>query len=217
MADETNAGELRNGVERLGIPLADRQQRLLLAYLQLLVKWNRAYNLTAVRDPREMISRHLLDSLSVLPRLCGQRVADVGSGPGLPGIPLAIADPDSQFVLLDSNGKKTRFAAHAARRLELANVTVVKSRVEDYADEVGFDTVISRAFARVSDFVRLAGHLCGQSGCLMAMKGRLDPEELAEVPPDWRIAETRELRVPGVDAHRHLIVLVPATATRLKT
>jgi 16S rRNA (guanine527-N7)-methyltransferase len=217
MADETNAGELRNGVERLGIRLAEGQEKLLLAYLQLLAKWNRAYNLTAVRNPREMVSRHLLDSLSVLPSLRGQRVADIGSGPGLPGIPLAIAVPDSQFILLDSNGKKTRFADHAAGRLGLGNVTVVKSRVEDYADEVGFDTVISRAFASLSDFIRLAGHLCGRSGCLMAMKGRLDPEELANVPSDWRIAETRQLRVPGVDAHRHLIVLVPATATRLKT
>ena len=214
MADETNAGELRKGAEGLGVRLDGRQERLLLAYLELLSKWNKAYNLTAVRDPGDMVSRHLLDSLSVLPRLRGRRVADVGSGPGLPGIPLAIADPHLQVTLLDSNGKKTRFATHAVGRLGLDNVTVVKSRVEDYADEVGFDTVISRAFASVSDFVRLAGHLCGRKGCMMAMKGRLDPEELANVPPGWRIAETHEITVPGVDAHRHLIVLLPETATR---
>jgi 16S rRNA (guanine527-N7)-methyltransferase len=216
MADDTNAGELRKGAEGLGVRLDGRQERLLLAYLELLSKWNKAYNLTAVRDPGDMVSRHLLDSLSVLPRLRGRRVADVGSGPGLPGIPLAIADPDLQVTLLDSNGKKTRFATHAVGRLGLDNVTVVKSRVEDYADEVGFDTVISRAFSSLADFARLAGHLCTTGGRLLAMKGRLHENELAALPGDWRIAETRALGVPGVLGQRHLVVLerVPGTVDR---
>lgn len=205
---------LQQGCRALGVVQDPSLQDRLLQYLELLVKWNRSYNLTAVRDPAQMVTRHLLDSLAIAPYLCGQRLIDVGTGGGLPGVPMAILFPEREFHLLDSNGKKTRFATHAVGRLGLDNVTVVKSRVEDYADEVGFDTVISRAFASVSDFVRLAGHLCGRKGCMMAMKGRLDPEELANVPPDWRIAETHEITVPGVDAHRHLIVLLPETATR---
>jgi 16S rRNA (guanine527-N7)-methyltransferase len=154
-----------------------------------------------------MVARHLLDSLSVLPFVTGPRVLDVGSGPGLPGIPLAVAQPEWELVLLDSNGKKTRFMTHAAGRLGLDNVRIVRARVEDYADDMGFDTVISRAFSSLADFVRRAGQLCSESGCLLAMKGRLYEREIASLPAGWQISETRRLSVPGVTASRHLVII----------
>jgi len=191
----------------LGIALADRQIEVLTGFLSLLCRWNRTYRLTAVTDPGEMVARHLLDSLSVLPFLRGPRVVDVGSGPGLPGIPLAVARPDWEVVLLDSNGKKTRFMTHAAGRLGLANVKVARARVEDYADDIGFDTVISRAFSSMAVFVRLAGHLCGPGGHLLAMKGRLREGEMARIPSGWQVVDTPELVVPGIAGERHLVIL----------
>lgn len=198
---------LESGLAGLGLELSDRQLDTLMSFLDLLAKWNRTYPLTAVTDPREMVSRHLLDSLSVVQALWGSRIVDVGSGAGLPGIPLAVACPRREFLLLDSNGKKTGFITHAAGRLGLENVRVVKSRAEDYAGDGGFDTVLSRAFASLSDFAAVAGHLCAPRGRLLAMKGRLDPAELAGLDARWRIVEKRQLAVPGVAGQRHLIVL----------
>ena len=215
MGEDNTAARLDTGIERLGLQLSGGRRSLLHDYLALLQKWNRTYSLTAVTAPREMVSRHLLDSLSVLPLIRGERVADVGSGPGLPGIPLAIADPGRRYVLLDSNGKKTRFMTHAIGRLGLANVSVVRCRVEDYAAEVAFDTVVSRAFASLSEFIRLSGHLCDPRGRMIAMKGKLDRDELAGVPCGWRIAAKREVSVPGLNATRHLVLLLPETATEL--
>jgi 16S rRNA (guanine527-N7)-methyltransferase len=198
---------LQAGLPRLNIELSDHQIETLVEFLALLVKWNRTYRLTAVTDPDEMVSRHLLDSLSVLPFIVGPRVLDVGSGAGLPGIPLAVARAEWEFTLLDSNGKKTRFMTHAAGRLGLDNVRIARARVEDYADEIGFDTVISRAFSSLADFVQRAGHLCSERGCLLAMKGRLHDEEMATVPAGWGISTTTRLSVPGVKGRRHLVVM----------
>lgn len=195
------AKALDAGLRQLGLDL--QLQSPLLDYLSLLTKWNRAYNLSAVREPLEMVTRHLLDSLVVLPWIDGARLLDVGSGAGLPGIPLALARPDLQVVLLDSNGKKTRFLQQAKLELGLANVEVVNERVESYRPSQPFDIVISRAFSELSEFLRLTDHLLAPTGRWLAMKGRLDENELAEISPDR--VKLHPLRVPGLDAERHLI------------
>jgi len=196
---------LSAGVEDLGLDLETQAQAGLLDYLALIDKWNRVFNLTAVRDPRQMLSHHLLDSLAVLPHLHGVRVLDVGSGPGLPGIPLAIACPERRFTLLDSNGKKTRFMRQAAIELGLSNVEVIHARVENYHPPEGFDTVISRAFASITDFVTLAGPHCRQGGRLLAMKGRYPADELDALPGGFQVAAVHRLDVPELGAERHLV------------
>lgn len=177
--DEVDCRErLRGGVRLLGLTMAEEQERLLLQFLRLLVKWNQAYNLTAVRDPREMVARHLLDSLSVLPHLSGRRCLDMGTGPGLPGIPLAVMRPDMDFVLLDSNGKKLRFVRQVVLELGLNNVEPVHARVEAYRPERGFDMLIARAFTALPGMLDLTEGLRGERTILLAMKGRLPTEEL---------------------------------------
>ena len=151
--------QLQNGLDQMAISINNQQQALLLDYLALLLKWNSAFNLTAVRDPEEMVSRQILDSLSILNLISGERVLDVGTGPGLPGIPLAIVRPDVHFTLLDSNGKKTRFVQQAKTALDLPNVDVVNGRVESYRSEERFDTVTARAFAALPKMVDLTSHL----------------------------------------------------------
>lgn len=198
---------LAAGLTALGVDVPGEAQSRLLAYVALLARWNRVYNLTAVRDPAEMMRRHVLDSLAVLPHLQGPRVIDVGSGAGLPGIPLAIASPACRFVLLDANAKKTRFLIHAVGELALTNVEVVRSRVEDYRPESGFDSVISRAFASLADMLALTARLCRPGGRLLAMKGRIEPDELAAIPPAYGVPVTTVLHVPGVRAERHLVSL----------
>lgn len=180
----------------------------LLDYLQLLHRWNRAYNLSAIRDPLEMVYRHLLDSLSVLPYLRGTSLLDVGSGPGLPGIPLALARSDLEVVVLDSNGKKARFMRQAVLELGLGHVTVVHDRVQAYRPGRKFATIISRAYARLDAFIEQTGPLLASDGQLLAMKGRFDPA--VEAP--GLSADTLEvipLRVPGVEAARTLVRLRP--------
>ena len=196
---------LATGAEALDLDLDTATLRVLLDYLALLDKWNKVFNLTAVRSPREMLSHHLLDSLAVGAHLHGVRVIDVGSGPGLPGIPLAVIYPERRFTLLDSNGKKARFMRQAVIDLGLSNVEVVHERVENYHPPEGFDTVISRAFASIADFVTLAGPLCRPGGRLLAMKGRYPEDELASLPPGFRVAATHRLVVPDLDAERHLV------------
>lgn len=178
---------------------------MLLNYLGLLAKWNRVYNLTAVREPEDMVSRHLMDSLAIVPLVGAGRVLDVGTGAGLPGLVLAMARPVQQFVLLDSSGKKTRFVEHAVTRLGLHNVEVVRARAEDHEDAEGFEVVMSRAFSSVADFIRAAGHLACDGGCLLAMKGAFPEVELEAMPAGWQLRAAHKLSVPGLDGRRHLL------------
>ncbi len=196
---------LVQGLEVLGLDLGDDQVAGLLQYADLLLKWNRAYNLTAVDDPLEIVSRHLLDSLAILPFLAGRQFIDVGTGPGLPGIPLAIACPDRHFTLLDSNGKKVRFLFQARAALELGNVREVQSRVEDFRPEAGFDGVISRAFTSLSGMADKCRHLLAAGGRFYAMKGRYPEKELSELAKPYNVTASHRLEIPGVDGVRHLI------------
>jgi len=206
---------LGQGLRALGIECPLEVQGRLLDYVRLLAKWNRVYNLTAVREPQEMVTRHLLDSLAVLPHLqalAPKRVLDVGTGGGLPGIPLALLLPQCDFVLLDSNGKKTRFVQQAVTELGLPNVSVAHGRVEDFHPEAPFDVVISRAFSSLRDMVEKAGGYCGGEGVLLAMKGAYPEGELAELPASFTLRERWRLTVPGLDEERHLICLAPVGA-----
>jgi 16S rRNA (guanine527-N7)-methyltransferase len=208
--------KLQDGASALGLDLSAEAQARLLAYLALLKKWNRAYNLTAIRDESDMVTQHLLDSLSLLPvlaatpseksALAGRRWADVGSGAGLPGIPLAIVRADLDMTLIEAVAKKSAFQRQAKIELGLPNVTVVGGRVEELQGGT-FDIVVSRAFAELADFIRLAGHLLAPGGRLHAMKGQLPADELGHLPPGWRLLDCLRLNVPGLDAQRHLIVL----------
>lgn len=203
--DPALALTLARGVEQMGLPLSAAVQEKLLAYVGLLTKWNRVYNLTAVRDPAEMVTRHLLDSLSVAPYLRGSRVLDVGSGAGLPGIPLALAKPEWEYVLLDSNRKKTRFITQSCIELGVANVRVESIRIEDYLPQVLFDSVISRAFSELSAMLAATGRLCKAEGIMLAMKGEYPAVELAGVPPGFVVQGVEVLQVPGLDAQRHVV------------
>ena len=199
---------LHAGLQALGLELPPAAQEKLIAYIELLAKWNQAYNLTAVRDPGQMIARHLLDSLAILPFVRGPRVLDIGSGAGLPGIPLALARPDLQFVLLDSNAKKTRFLVQAVAELGLKNVEVVQDRVEKYQPAAKFDTLIARAFAGIADMLSVSASLCAPGGRWLAMKGVYPQQELAAIPSVYQ-AECRRLQVPGLDAERHVVIIAP--------
>lgn len=202
------------GSQRLGIRLPEEAVARLVAYLALLERWNRAYNLTAVRDPRAMVVRHVLDSLSILSWVEGPRVLDVGSGAGLPGIPLAIARPEYEFCLLDSNGKRTRFLTQVAIELCLSNVGVVRGRIEEYRPETPFNSVVSRAFSTLADMVADAGRLCAPEGRLLAMKGVFPDDELARLPSGYAVVGVYPLHVPHLEAERHLVHLAPASASR---
>jgi len=201
--------ELKQGATLLGVDLSDAQQEQLLAYLALLNKWNKAYNLTAVRDPAEMVSRHLLDSLSVAPHVeqSGSRWLDVGSGGGMPGIPLAILFPERRFTLLDSNGKKTRFLTQVKLELKLDNVDVVHSRVEQFEPEQAFTGITSRAFSSLADFANWTRHLGNSDTYWLAMKGVQPDDELQALPADFQLARCLVLKVPGCQGQRHLLIL----------
>ena len=195
---------LCQGLEALQLPLNELQVEQLLKFIKLIEKWNKAYNLTAVRDLREMVSVHLLDSLAILPHIKPSTIADIGTGAGLPGIPLAIALPDCQFTLVDSNSKKTRFVQQAVLELQLKNVEVVHSRVELLQPKHLFSIVISRAFASMPDILALTQHLQADDGILLAMKGQIPAQELAELSEIYRVIP---ISVPGIDAERCLIEL----------
>lgn len=205
---------LAKGIEALALPrpITPAMQQQLLRYLALLEKWNQTYNLTAVREPEQMVPRHLLDSLAVLPFLRGRRVLDIGTGAGLPGIPLAIAQPELQFVLLDSNAKKLRFVTQAVHELELGNVEIAHVAVEKYAPRERFDTVLARAFAAIPDLLNGGGRLCVAGGTIVAMKGVFPQEEIAAVGPGFAVRDVHLLRVPGLDAARHVVIIEPAVA-----
>ncbi|EHU0185870.1 16S rRNA (guanine(527)-N(7))-methyltransferase RsmG, partial [Salmonella enterica subsp. enterica serovar Derby] len=186
-----------------GISLTDHQKTLLVAYVDMLHKWNKAYNLTSVRDPNEMLVRHILDSIVVAPYLQEQRFIDVGTGPGLPGIPLAIVLPDAHFTLLDSLGKRVRFLRQVQHELKLENITPVQSRVEAYPSEPPFDGVISRAFASLNDMVSWCHHLPGEKGRFYALKGQLPGDEIASLPDNFSVESVEKLRVPQLEGERH--------------
>jgi 16S rRNA (guanine527-N7)-methyltransferase len=203
---------LRQGIADLGLTLPQSTTERLLDYLALLAKWNRVYNLTAIREERKWISHHLLDSLAVVPHLPAGELVDVGSGAGLPGIPIAFACPDRQVTLLDSNRKKGAFLTQSSTELALANVKVVIERAESYRPATTFDVVISRAFSSIAEFIRLAGHLCKPGGVLAAMKGARPDAEIALLPEAWRAERIIPLHVPQLDAERHLVMLRPSAA-----
>ena len=205
---------LRQGVESLALEVTDAQQQQLMDFLALLFKWNRAYNLTAVRDPLEMVGRHLLDSLAVLPHLRGVRCLDMGCGPGLPGIPLAILRPDMSFVLLDSNGKKIRFVRQASLELGLVNVTGVQQRVEEYRPEAGFDCLVARAFTDLPRMLALSAHLRSPGSLLLAMKADKAEQEKAMLD-DSVSSRIIPLQVPFTQGPRCLIAVQEPVAGRV--
>ncbi len=181
----------------------------LTAFVDLLERWNRVYNLTAVCDPQAMVTRHIFDSLSILPWLAGEEVLDVGSGAGLPGIPLAIARPQYGFVLIDSNNKRTRFMTQVVAELRLTNVSVVRCRVESYQPSKLFDSVVSRAFSSVNDLLICAGRLCSAGGRILVMKGLRPDQELLNLPKSYALKGVYPLDVPGLNAARHVVHLAP--------
>ncbi|OOF60030.1 16S rRNA (guanine(527)-N(7))-methyltransferase RsmG [Rodentibacter myodis] len=189
------------------IQLRDQQKQQLIDLVNLLNKWNKAYNLTSVRDPMEMLVKHILDSLVVSPYLQGEYFIDVGTGPGLPGLPLAIANPNKQFVLLDSLGKRISFIRNAIRELKLTNVVPVLSRVEEYRPEQKFDGVLSRAFASLKDMTDWCHHLPKESGHFYALKGLYQKEEIEALDEKYTIQQVVELQVPELIGERHLIIL----------
>jgi 16S rRNA (guanine527-N7)-methyltransferase len=203
--------KLAEGLSAMGLTLPADAQAKLIAYVRLIEKWNRVHNLTAVREPEQMVVLHLLDSLTVLPHVAEKRnLLDVGTGAGLPGIPLAIARPDLQVTLLDSNHKKTTFLTQAKAELALTNVSVISERVEAWRPAAPFDAVVSRAFSELSDFVTQARHLVAPGGVMLAMKGVYPFDEIAKVPATHRVENVVELNVPSLDAKRHLVFLKAA-------
>ncbi len=201
------------GLATTAVDLDSQARDRLIAYVRLLNRWNRAYNLTAVRDPLDMIARHLLDSLVVMPYLRGERCLDVGSGAGLPGLVLAVARPNMAWVLLDSNAKKCRFLSHARVELGLDNVRVERNRVEDFHPGARFSTIISRALSSLAVFVAGAGHLLAPGGCLLAMKARKPEHEMSALGRLSEQAEVVPVRLPGLeDGQRHLVIVTPAGA-----
>ncbi|WP_413624858.1 16S rRNA (guanine(527)-N(7))-methyltransferase RsmG [Luteibacter sp. Lutesp34] len=204
-AREALQSQLERGIATLGTSLPDGAVERLLDYRELLERWNSAYNLTAIRDDREMVARHLLDSLAILPYVHGRSLTDLGTGPGLPGIPIAIAEPAREVLMVDSNGKKVRFLREAIRSLKLGNARALQSRVEEV--EGTFECITARAFASLADMLGWGGHLLAPNGIWLAMKGRHPAEELDGVPAGFRVEAIHALTVPGVDGERHLVVI----------
>ena len=198
---------LSEGLRQLNLAqtLDNKQQDKLIKYVELLNKWNKAYNLTAVRKPEQMVVRHLLDSLSISPFIQGKKILDVGTGAGLPGIPLAILFPEHHFTLLDSNSKKTRFVVQASSELELPNVDVVQSRVEEFQSADGFDTIITRAYSAIGNMVEQTSHLLLSDGVFLAMKGVNPTTEIEELATNYIVKENHAIAVPGLEEERHLL------------
>ena len=198
--------ELGSGLTALGLD-AGALSPPLLAYLALLDRWNRTYNLTAIREPREMVTRHLLDSLAMHPFVVDGTLADLGTGPGLPGIPLALAHPGLQVTLVESNGKKARFLREAVRTLGLANARVAESRAEAVQEPAAYDAITARALDTLAGIIKVGGHLLKPGGKLLAMKGIRPEEEIAVLPAGWTLSDVRALAVPGLVGERHLVIV----------
>lgn len=199
---------LADGINELKLDLSNQQHEQLLDYLALLFKWNKVYNLTSVRDPMQMMTHHLLDSLAAVPAFAAARnVLDVGAGGGLPGMVLAIARPAMKVAMIDTVHKKTAFLTQVKAELELANVAVHTMRVEQLTVSDKFDVITSRAFADLSDFVNWSGHLLAEGGQFIALKGTAPPEEQERLPKEWKVTKLEPLRVPGLDAERHLVFI----------
>lgn len=201
------AAQLERGLTSLKIQAGREAIDRLLHYLELMLKWNKVYNLTAIRDADRMVSHHLLDSVAILPHVRGGSVLDVGTGPGLPGIPLAVLRPGIQVTLLDSNQKKTAFLRQVVGELGLHNAEVVCERVETWPTGRRFETITSRAFSELADFVTAAGRLLADGGCFAAMKGVYPQDEIERLPPNFQVQNIVELHIPGVDAARHLVLI----------
>ena len=209
----TQQQDLETGLRELNLNCSSLQLEKLLKYLELLQRWNKAFNLTAIRDPLQMVRLHLLDSLAIHPYVQGLKsIIDVGTGPGLPGIPLAILNPEINFTLLDSNGKKTRFLFQAINELKLTNASEINHRVEAYQPNQLFDAVISRAFSSISDMLNQCDHLVSDQGCFLAMKGKKPDSELSQMTKAYKVVEVNEVNVPLVDSERHLIKIIKTGA-----
>lgn len=200
--------QLIDDAATLGVPLSDAQATAALRLLDELAVWNRTYSLTAITNREAMIRSHLLDSLSAYPELSGARIADVGTGAGFPGLPLALVSPQREFTLIDSVAKKLRFVTHAARTLQLTNVTTLQARVESQSPTVPYDIVMARAFAALADLVASVQGLCGPDTRILAFKGQYPADELAELPRGWKLQHSRTVTIPHLNAERHLISLV---------
>ena len=201
--------QLRSLVAQTSLSLSEQQLQQCIDYVQLLDKWNSAYNLTSVRDPQEMLIKHVMDSLVVAPHLIGERFIDVGTGPGLPGVLLAIYYPDKDFTLLDSLGKRIRFLNQVKLQLKLSNIHPLQSRVEDHHPDQGYDGVISRAFASMNDMLSWCKNLPQVNGRFFAMKAAAVQEEIAALPDFVKVASVQPLAVPQLQAQRHLVILLP--------
>lgn len=202
------SAQLEAYLAAINLPATAEQKKQLIDFVGMLNKWNKAYNLTSVRDPESMLIRHIMDSLVVSEHLQGERFIDVGTGPGLPGIPLAIMNPDKTFVLLDSLGKRIRFQKQVAFELGINNISSVESRVEAYQPEQKFDGVLSRAFASIQDMLTWCHHLPAENGLYYALKGQLNDEEMRQIPAGFIVKDIIELKVPKLDEQRHLLKII---------
>ncbi len=199
--------ELLNQLTQNHLSVSELTAKKLVEYLLLLHKWNQIHNLTSVRNPINMVSRHIIDSLTITPYLQGPNIIDVGTGAGLPGIPLALTQPQYRFALLDSNGKKTRFLTHVLQTLAISNAEIIDSRVEKYQSVVCFNTLVSRAFSHLNDFLIKTGHLCCEKGIFLAMKGQYPGEEIKELDSRFKLIETKSLQIANLDEKRHLLII----------
>lgn len=210
--DNSLLAKLEMSLAEMDLQVSEEQKCSLVRYVQMMHKWNKAYNLTSVRDPQQMVIKHIVDSIVVAPHLTGSRYIDVGTGPGLPGIPLAIMHPQKHFVLLDSLGKRVRFMKQVGFDLGISNIEPIQSRVEDYVNPIGFDGVLSRAFASIKDMLHWCQHLVDSRGVFLALKGQYPTEELEQLPTGFVLRNSVELVVPGLEGERHLLEIVNKNA-----
>lgn len=199
--------ELLNQLGQNHFTINEITSKKLIEYVLLLHKWNQIHNLTSIRDPLQMISKHIIDSLAISSYLQGPNILDVGTGAGLPGIPLALTHPHYHFALLDSNGKKTRFLTHVIQTLMISNVNIIPLRVEKYHPEHCFNTIVSRAFSQLNEFLHKTKHLCCENGIFLAMKGQYPAEEINTLEDDFKLIDTKALKIAGLDEKRHLLII----------